>query len=356
MKIGILTFHRAHNYGAVLQCYALQEVLKSMGHEVSVIDYKLQFLLECYKPFILRRFLSKNPIKCLDRIIRETKLLHSRRDRWCSFNNFIETRLNIAPIESLEQNLFDVIVIGSDQVWNTKLTHGFDNYYWGNFKTRAKIVSYAASIEEFWDVKDNKKVRTLLNNFSSISVREEDVALNLKNIIDGRTIHTVVDPTLLLGNGEWSKIAVQPPIRKKYLLLYQVRDSQTAKRIASKIAHKYQLEIIALSARVDAINSKECISASPEEFVGWFKYASFIVSSSFHGTVFSIIFQRPFYSVKLNDGKDSRVENLLKSFNLSERLICSYEDTCDLMKGTYESANGLRCINDSIRYIKENLL
>lgn len=353
MNIGILTFHRAHNYGAVLQCYALQEYLKGLGHKVFVVDYQQSSLLKCYKPFDIRRFLSKNPIKCIRKMVQEINLIDVRLKRFRNFNTFITNRLNIASLDSLKDRFYDIIIIGSDQVWNTKLTHGFDPYYWGNWgDTHTKIVSYAASVEEFWDTKYDSKVTTLLNRFNFISVREEDAATKLKQMLPNKTIETVVDPTLLVEKCVWERIAIKPSIKENYLLLYQVRNSQHAELIAEKIASEMGVKIVRLSAKIDAANSKECLSTSPEEFVGWFKYASFVVCTSFHGSIFSLIFNKPFYSIKLNDGRDSRVKSLLKQVNQPHRLISkinklSFE--CPMCNFNLLRANSVNFVNDCLK-------
>jgi polysaccharide pyruvyl transferase WcaK-like protein len=218
--------------------------------------------------------------------------------------------------------LLDLIIVGSDQVWNTHLTNGFDDYYWGNLNIRedARIISYAASIEEYWYETYNTKAKNLLNKFNAISVREQKTAEYLRIFLD-KDINVTIDPTLLVDSSVWEKFAQKPSLADNYLLFYQVRNSPECESYAEEISKKLGLRLIVLSARVDQANSKECIDSSPEEFVGWFKYASYVICTSFHGTVFSVIFKRPFVSIKLGDGKNDRVESFLKSIDLSERLI-----------------------------------
>lgn len=355
MRIGILTFHRAHNYGAVLQCYALQEVLKSMGHEVSVIDYQSKTLLNCYKVFDYHRFCKKN----LAKVIKEIRLLSARRKRSNGFNLFISRCLNTVPVESIMETPFDFIIVGSDQVWNFNLTKGFDNYYWGLFKhpTSTKLLSYAASMEEIWSKEDEPKLRSCLNNFSAISVREESLKLKLSTICTDKEITMVVDPTLLIDTVVWDRIAKKPSIAEPYLLLYQVRNNQKCHDIATKIAKEKGLRLIALSAAVNKLNSKEAVGASPEEFLGWFKYASFVVCASFHGTVFSLVFQRPFYSIRLNDGKDSRVLNLMEKTGTLDKFIddCP-QDTDYEMYDTNMIRHTVKTMAESsMNYLKTNL-
>ena len=118
MRIGILTFHAAHNYGAVLQCYSLQEYLKSLGHEVYVIDYQNDRMLAVYKRFRVERILRKNPIHMVNSLFNEISLFRRRKKRHSAFHKFIAEKLNLTSVETIERLPFDIIFIGSDQVWS----------------------------------------------------------------------------------------------------------------------------------------------------------------------------------------------------------------------------------------------
>lgn len=354
MKIGILTFHCAHNYGAVLQCYALQEYLKSLNHEVYVIDYRPTYILDTYKTFNWKRCISKNPILLIKKTYTEIVKINTKLKRSTNFNLFINKKLNLLSISKLSKTDLDYIIIGSDQVWNTKLTHGFDHYYWGNFNKNSKtqLISYAASIEEFWKENLNTNAIDLLKRFSHISVREKEAAEYLKKLLPQRSIATVVDPTLLIDKTEWNKIAQKPPIRKPYILLYQVRSSTKALNIAKELAKRKNIELIYLSANANNISSKESQRSSIEEFIGWFKYAEYIVCTSFHGTVFSYIFKKPFYSIKLNDGKDSRVESLINILH-KENCFIEYLPTNNI--NSQSEYTNMKDINEAIEKSKEYL-
>ena len=322
MKIGILTFHRAHNYGAILQAFALQTHLKSLNHDVEFIDYKNNKLLHVYKWFNIYRFKTSD----YHQFISEIKLLKHRKKRYEKFINFINNNLNTS-LKKYNLNRYDIIIVGSDQVWNTQLTNGFDDMYWGNFhiKNTTNIISYAASMQDQIPNQDKERIRNLLNKFTDISVREENLAKDLGHILN-RKISVVVDPTLLQPSQEWDKIATKRIINEPYLLLYQVRKNIITQTIAEKIAKKLNLRIIHLSASIDNFNSKEVISAGPKEFISLFKYADFVVCTSFHGTVFSIIYNIPFCSVLLGDGKDNRVKNLLSKLEINERGVYDYNE------------------------------
>ena len=322
MKIGILTYHYAHNYGAVLQCYALQEYLSSLGHTVKIIGYENSNIIKDYIVFDIRRFLMRNPISLLKRIFHEIKYYNVRRERHNAFEGFIKSRLNICKPQEIMSEPFDLIIIGSDQVWNYKLTNGFDFYYWGGFyhpKT-TELATYAVSMQDNWPADIDEEIKKKISNFQYLSVREEKLAKKLSQIVPNRNINVVVDPTLLFKSYDWNKVAEKPQINFRYLLLYQVDTNSLAEAVAAKVAEELNVKIIRLFAQPDKPHSAEVANCSPCQFVGLFKYADFVVCSSFHGTVFSIMYKKPFYSIRV-PGKSSRVETLLEKFNLSEFLI-----------------------------------
>lgn len=348
MKIGILTFHRAHNYGAVLQAYALQTYLQSLNHTVEFIDYRNEELLNVYKWFDFNRFKTRH----LNNIYKELKLILPRKKRFKKFDEFINRYLNLSQKE-YSLNSYDVIIIGSDQVWNTNLTNGFDNMYWGNFKihNNSKLVSYAASMQDEIPNDNISRIKKYLNNFTCISVREDSIAKTLSSITN-KNISVVIDPTLLLSKNQWNNLCGERIIKEPYLLLYQVRKDNKAKRIAEMIAQKLNLRLIYLSAGIDKNNSNEVATAGPLDFINLFRYADFTVCTSFHGTVFSIIFNIPFCSVLLNDGKDNRVKNLLYKLDLNERGVENYNDAI-LNEINWENIHNRLSIlkNNSKKYI-----
>ena len=322
MKIGILTFHRAHNYGAVLQAYALQEVLKNCGHDVEIIDYKNPYLLNVYKWFSLKRIFTRNIVKA----IKELRLISKRKQRYDNFQRYIKLNLSLSK-SNYDIASYDIILIGSDQVWNTNLTNGFDKMYWGAWNhCHTILASYAASMEDKIDCDKKDKISRLLNNFDYISVREAGIKNQLR-LLTKKNIEIVIDPTLLLDRECWLHIENKSIVDENYILLYQVRNNEIAKNIANKISENLNMRIVHLSARIDLLNDKETISSGPLSFLNLIRNAKFIVCTSFHGTIFSLIYHVPFCSVILNDGKDSRVTNILSQVGLSERGVHGYTDS-----------------------------
>ena len=323
MRIGILTFHCAHNYGAVLQCYALQEVLKGMGHTVEVIDYRPYYLTRAYKIVSLHRIFSYNPLRFVKRFILECLSLPKRAKRFRKFDAFMNEYYKISSRREISSD-YDVYIMGSDQIWNPKITKGFDGYYFGYFpfsKGERKYVAYAASMETNHLSESAKEyLRKALNNFDAIGVREIQLADLLRPLTD-KDVQVVLDPTLLVTSSFWNRFVGKRPLEEKYVLVYQARgESRITKKIANYIANQLEALVVTVSGLTYSRSKWMLHTESPWDFVNWFRYADCVVSSSFHGTAFSIVFNKPFYSVRSGRG-DTRENSLLRRLNLRDRLI-----------------------------------
>ena len=322
-KIGILTFHCAHNYGAVLQCFALQEYLKILGHEVCVINYRPSYLK--YGLFIWYNWLSLNPVKCIKKIIKQLRSLNLQYKRFKAFESFIHRRLNVKSINLQSvHNDIDCFVFGSDQIWR-KNNNQFDPIYFGEFKAAHghKLISYAASMGlDKLSETEKGQISKWLKNFSIITVRETSLKQLLSPLTD-KKIDVVVDPTFLLSQQEWMKIARTPDVDKPYILIYQVIPNPLANEIADIAAKKLKAEIIEIASKVNNTqrNHRVVYTASPEEFLGWIMNARFVVTTSFHGTAFSVIFNKAFVSIKQNKPSDLRIKSILNQFQLIDRFI-----------------------------------
>lgn len=318
MKIGILTYHRAHNYGAVLQCYALQEVLKSMGHDVWIIDYRQPCIEKNYKSFDFSSFWEH---------IFSPKILHYylktypiRKKKKEIFTEFISKHLNTTckcNACEIPQD-FDAYIIGSDQVWGLHcIGNKKDEVYLGNFKhnPNSKIIGYAISTnKESLELLCKEGLSSYIKNFHSLSMREEFAANYIKKHTTTNPIVTI-DPTLLTNKQTWLPLINDKWKNKKYVLIYQVRflknDKNFLYKKAKELANVLDCEIIDLSD----------MQYSVEDFLSSIKYAQYVITTSFHATIFSIIFNTPFYSVKLNDGHDERLVNVLNKIGLNEHCV-----------------------------------
>lgn len=316
-KIGILTFHIAHNYGAQLQCFALQEYLKIMGHEVEIVDYRPQWLQKKSRWFVSSRLKCRNPINLLKELLR----LPKRRAKARHYEDFISSNLQLS--DGVDTAKYDLVFVGSDQVWSLKLTRGYDPYYWGD--KPGSFASYAVSMGgvDFSEI-ELDLIKDKLKNFNYISLRER-VSIDIIQKLTDKEVFHVLDPTLLLDSKVYDQIVVPERKMKPYLLFYDVMNLPAQKIYVKELAEKMNLELKIMSSFVQNCNDSYCAMAGPGEFLSLFRGASFIVSASFHGTIFSLIYKRPFCAIKSNLPTDVRVVSLLEGLGLEEKAIFAGE-------------------------------
>lgn len=328
-KIGILTFHRACNYGAVLQCYALQQCLINLGYDVSVINYLQPYTEELYKTFSFTKVgeLAFHPKGLLSYLLKYKLRIERRK----IFDDFVNHYLKLtSPCSSMNiPEDFDIYVIGSDQLWGIRcLGNKADDVYMGNFKRmdKSKLVSYAISTN-YNSIKaiGNVALARSTDNFSVLSFREKENADQIAEITNRET-RVDIDPTLLIDGKVWDNLINDNWKNEKYVLIYQVRFPRGKREVLREKA-----AIIARQLGDDCrIIDMSFSTFSPCDFLSLIKYARFVVTSSFHATVFSLIFEVPFYSLKWNDGFDARYANLLSTIGLESRLIeeSSFDMNC----------------------------
>ena len=361
MKIGILTFHCAHNFGAVLQAFALQSQLQLMGYDVEIINYRPKYLDRGF-PKLHKWMFSignlKNTIFRYFRIIRKEQKSYIKyglfEKRYLKLSDLCQNKDDIAKIID---NL-DCLILGSDQIWNEKF-NGNDDIWLGNFQHfKGKIITYAASAgnNEFSD-DWRSKIEKALHKYASISVRESFLIPKLQNIIGNNiNIKTVLDPTLMVKPEIWNKFK-DNDYNYRYILCYQARRSDDIYRIAKNLANQLKAKVISVDFWDNSFNSNITNAiVSPNEFVSMIKNAQCVVTTSFHGTAFSIICEKPFYTLKLHDDGDGRIENLLNLLGLTDRMI-DKSSSPQFSECNYKTANDklsyLR--NLSQEYLKESL-
>ena len=339
MRIGILTFHRATNYGAFLQTYGLVSYLKMAGHNVQVVDYKPSGMGDLFVSINVPGFIRKlrrvayNIYKLPDLPFKIKK----RKMFWRFMMRNLPLTRNVKSDIDLPK--FDAIVVGSDQVWSTKFTGGVDRFYWGLFdKKGAKLLSYAASAAEdmvgsFYSTNNV----TCLEAFDFISVREDELKLYLESQLPQKNIQKVLDPTLLAGRSAFDTlIKNRKSISENYVLIYQViyeRDNEI-QHYAAKLAENlgcdvYEIRQSHLYITRNGIKTKRKKLVTPSDYVNLFKCARFVITTSFHGTAFSILYNRPFYVISVSKEVDSRAVDILKQLNLMDRYIVLPTESTD---------------------------
>lgn len=325
MKIGILTFNCAYNYGAFLQCYALQEYIKSLGYYVKIINYRPNYLCEKKPKITINTIISKSPYS----LYKKLQVFCRKRLYYKKFSEFEKKYFDLTdPVSNADSliaviNDFDCIIIGSDQVWNKNII-GNDRVWFGDFKIDKKIqlIAYAISAgTPSFSFDDIQFLKKQLPVFKNIMVREYVLKEYLSKI-SKKTISCVLDPSLMVPSEFWNKLYRKIKIPYEYIIVHQARKSEETLNIARNIAMQLKSVILSTDMYNNSFNkfSKHKI-VSPDEFITLVKSAKCIITSSFHVTAFSIINRIPFYTVRLNDNADERSENLLQALGLMDRLI-----------------------------------
>ena len=330
-KIDIMTFSNSHNYGAVLQAYALQEVLKK-ENKVEIINYKDKIVNQQYK---IIKF-NKNIISS---ILKNILFFNINLKRYLNFKKFIKDNLNMTEQEyKTEKELIDnppvadIYIAGSDQIWNSYTTQGLKDSYSLNFGSEEiKKISYAASIgNSVIDFSEEKDYKKKLSNLKYISVREENAKDCLEKIIKDKPITVVMDPTLLLTKDEWNKKIIVnkfKALKEKYILAYMVQPDIEYINIVNEIEQKTNLKVVHFSKTNRGIKNvlKSEYTVGPFEFINLIKNAEYVVCTSFHAIVFSIIFNKRFWVIP-HRKTGSRVTNLLEKLGISERAVNSLDE------------------------------
>ena len=356
MKVGILTFHRAHNYGAVLQCYALQEILKRMGHDVQVIDYMQPWIEEFYKPF------SKSMFKAAEGVYGKFSYLKKNLKKFllapyrCQhFNMFRLNYLDLTlPCGKDIPADFDCYVIGSDQLWSLHCLGGIsDEVYFGKFRRRdsSKVIGYAISADMKSIGEISADLPLIMKNFDALSMREKEVADAVSEAAEADCA-VCVDPTLLTDSALWQPLIRKKWKRRKYVLMYEVRWKDENKGLLRKKAEQIAAGI---GGGCEVIDLSK-VDRKVTDFVSLFNYAEYVVTTSFHGCVFSILFERPFYALPLWNGYDIRYKELLSFLGASERFVSADDELEPLAMDYTDVRKALSELKkSSMSYLEDNL-
>lgn len=334
MRIGIVTFHWAANYGAVLQTYALQNVLVRMGYQVEVIDYRPVWANDnkTYR-FPLA---PREGINFVDHYLRK-----------CRFEQFRKKYLNLTThTYKLGEKIsgFDCVIVGSDQVFNPDIIDSGDQlditYLLASISAGTKKISYAASFgnstlaSEYW-----VRFRQLLSSFSFIGVREKSG----KHIVEtlGLKAVAVPDPTILWG--DFSLLVNSHPLSAdNYVLNFIFQQTEAVRMAQDVIAMESSKPIRSVISLSDKLRGKSgYYNLSPGQWIKTIRDAHFVITDSFHSTVFCILTHRPFVSLVLNAwGGDwsERIKALLVEVGLEDRLLLSptQEAICDIYHKTID--------------------
>lgn len=336
MKTGLVTFYHIHHYGALLQAAATERAVERLGGECEIVDYFVN----------QNNDLFRRPTGLGSAAADAHTALHYQalKTRYQRFEAFARRNLRISGhrFESLEELRaaelpYDVILAGSDQIWNPKIFPDghFDPVFFGVFSQRRKI-AYAPSfgvprIPEGME----DELRGYLAAFSHLSVRERQGQKIVEDIA-GKTVPVVLDPTLLLTRDQWAAMANTPSgypsggdlnTPRGYILCYCISRPGALAPYIQSLADRTGLPVVQLCGVRQKVHPRaRCVlDAGPAEFLGLFQNAAYVCTNSFHGTVFSVQFQKPFFTAvapgELAEPESSRTFSLLSTLGLTERII-----------------------------------
>lgn len=358
-RVGIITLHGYSNYGNKLQNYATQEVLKSLGcdsitiaNDVSINqDRKIQIYNKLkrlsFKRMVNHTYIAMKKLRqkvyLTNTEKKETLLTNKRIERFKKFtkDNIIESDyiINERNVSKDFHNEFDYFIVGSDQVWNPYYINN-SSIYFLTFAPKRKRIAYSASFgisqlpEAF-----TQFYKERISQFEHISVREEVGADIVRDLI-GRSVEVLIDPTLMLDKNEWLEIASKSKHKptKSYILTYFLgEESEKIKGFVDNLSYKYDLEIVKLEEGSGIIKDELRYTTGPGEFIDYVNSAKVILTDSFHGTVFSILFEKPFISFSRNDASysmniSSRLDTLLRKFQLEDRKWDNIKESNNIME------------------------
>lgn len=345
MKIGIITFHSAHNYGAVLQAWSLQEYLRQQGHQVEIVNLRLPAIDKIY------RLVRKTDIKVcgnslIDRLVNgayyQLRFLYHRLqpktgkvEKYRKFERFITRVLPVTEEFGSYEELcqadlsYDALIAGSDQIWNTVILKNISPAYFLQFANKDALrISYAASIGTE-EIEDSYKMvfRRYLREFDFISVREKKAQEEVAALTD-KEVELVADPTFLLERGDFDRLMKKPRSSRRYIYVHNVhlnRVDEALNSVVEEMSERLGLPVIHNWASKVFSNEAGHFTGGAEEFLGLVASADYVITNSFHCTVFAVIFQKGFITVPHYKHPD-RMRNLLESLGIPEHLISRGKD------------------------------
>lgn len=312
MKICTITCSNANNHGARLQCYALAKWLQQQGHVVEVIDYRPHYMRA-----VKLIYWPKLTLRSWAKLIWEFKPRLISRLRRRAFDAFTKQYIPItnriySSVEELRADppQADMYIAGSDQIWNTTFPNGSDPAFYLDFGPKDVLrESFAASfgISEIDDAK-LQFVKDQLQKFDKITIREQSSIPMVESW--GFPVSQQEDPVFLLSRGEWETLADETGKGESYIFVYDFFQGEDIKLEAIRLAKQRGLKIFALGSKPLSYADRNFVFSRPETFLGLIRYATIVVSNSFHATAFAMIFNVPYVVVDRQDGQNIRMRDL----------------------------------------------
>lgn len=318
MRIGIITFHKSYNYGSVLQAFALVQFLTKLGHEAKVIDFTYLYDFKQYHLF-----------KSKKHFINDLFRLKSNYMRKINFEGFQKEYLNLTYHSYKDgQNMddlnndFDGFICGSDQIWNVDCTRRVVPEFFLSFAKDDKLkIAYAPSVASERFEGDQKLLKKYIGRLDYVSVREKST-INLVQPYTSKKVVDTLDPTLLLNKDDYKKIEQKSQYAEgKYIFFYQLEENDDLIQWVNDLSKNKNLRVVYIYRKKlrKLKNSVYAYGISPNEFLYLIDHAEYVVTNSFHATVFSTLFEKKFCTFKTL-GSSSRMVDLLKKLGLSNRI------------------------------------
>ena len=338
MTVKVITRHAPSNYGSLLQSIATQTVLEHLGYECKMIDYqrKDERGIRMVLNQVSRKKDFSSPLKKLFYIIIRypvEKYAQCRFDRMR--NRYLKMTKRCTTPEDLSQLKANAFMTGSDQVWGPVITGMYDAAYFLQFATGgAKRLSYAASFGKTnFDAATTRVYQQMLASYDKITVREDSAVQMLESWGAKNCYGQVLDPTLLLSADEWIDLLVYEEMQikyasQKYILVYQIHNDRQLSSYALRLAAHTGLKLLRVNPFMHQVHrgGKFVLCPDVTEFLSLIKNATYIVTDSFHGTCFSLTFEKQFIEVLPNNTTGTRNQSILALTGLSNRIVYDFDD------------------------------
>lgn len=365
-KIGILTFHNSYNCGSMLETYAMLQMVKKFS-DAQIINYSSKGQQELYSVFQKNNSLKKIIKNLL--IFPHFKRVMLNNKKYEEFKNNFFQLSDVVNEERINDKNYYAVIAGSDQIWNVTIDD-FNEVYLLGWVKNAKRIAYAPSFgakNPMMYYKDKEYFIKMLKKFDSLSIREKNGQYWIKNMIN-INVPILLDPTLLLDSSDYDKLidkSFNP--KHKYIFFYSPSFNRKICKYVYKIAKKYKLEVITWSTKSYYIKLIKQFGfilppyESPSIYLNLIKNAELVITTSYHGTIFSTIYNKKFITVKNGGmyGDDDRVITLLEQLNMMERLIpYEFDDNFDYLAPIdYSNYNkSIKALKEkSIKYLQKSL-
>ncbi len=344
-KIGIITFHNSYNCGSMLESYAIQHYLEKNGYNNEIIDYSSEGQKQLYSVFEKNTSI-KNVLKNIILLphYKHIKNNNLKYEKFKEKNMLLSKKYNNKAM--LNNSEYDCIVAGSDQIWNITI-EDFDFAYFIDFCDKCKKIAYAPSFgaknpKKYASKEDYKKISYLLSKFDYISIRENNGKKWLKDNFN-IDANVLIDPTLLLDVTDYSLLESDYDKYEKenYIFLYCPSFNINVCKLVKKISKKYKLKVLTWSSKsyykkfIRKFGFNLVDFEDPSLYLKLIKDAKLVITTSFHGTIFSTLYEKKFFTIKNGEmfGDDDRVRTLINNLSLNERLITSkFDENYDYLR------------------------